>query len=296
MPPDSPRSRPRFSLLVLAGVIFFAFLWSLTAPNRFPIGSIFTVPEGKGLQEIAFLLEEGRLVRSPLLFRAFVILLGGERTMQAGQYYFAEPLTAPFLAWRISKGDHRIASAKITVPEGFDAEEISNLFDEHFPFFDHAYFMANAPEGYLFPDTYFVPVTATASSTIKLMRDNFNRKIAPLLPAIASSTRTLKDIVIMASLLEGEVKTKEEREIASGILWKRLKLGMPLQVDSEMGTYESPGLPEKPINNPGLVSLKAAIHPTTTPYLYFLTDKDGKAHYAKDFAAHQANISKYLTN
>ena len=83
--------------------------------------------------------------------------------------------------------------------------------------------------------------------------------------------------------------------MASDILWKRLKLGMPLQIDSEMGTYEFIGLPENPINNPGIVSIEAAIHPTSTPYLYFLTGKDRKMHYAKTFNEHKENIIKYLS-
>ena len=98
----------------------------------------------------------------------------------------------------------------------------------------------------------------------------------------------------MASILEAEVRSKIDREIVSGILWKRLLIGMPLQVDSKPSTYESVGLPKEPINNPGLVSIMAALHPTSTPYLYFLTDKDGKAHYAKTFDEHKINKAKYL--
>jgi len=103
---------------------------------------------------------------------------------------------------------------------------------------------------------------------------------------------TLEEIIIMASLIEGEAHTQEDREIISGILWKRLKLGLPLQVDasfayvngkttkelttddlkidSPFNTYLYKGLPPTPISNPGLESIKAAIHPLATPYLYFL--------------------------
>ena len=114
------------------------------------------------------------------------------------------------------------------------------------------------------------------------------------MPDIESSGRTLKEIIIMASLLEAETKTKEDREIVSDILWKRLKLRMPLQVDSDMGTYEFVGLPENPINNPGLVSIDAALHPTSTPYLYFLTGDDGTMHYSRTFDEHVAKKLKYI--
>jgi len=214
--------------------------------------------------------------------------------MKAGQYLMSGPQNVFFIAWRVFHGDYDIETVKLTIPEGFTVREISKLFDERFVFFDHADFVEHAPEGYLFPDTYFIPVIATASSTIKLLGDNFTHKIVSSMPDIESSGRTLKEIIIMASLLEAETKTKEDREIVSDILWKRLKLRMPLQVDSDMGTYEFVGLPENPINNPGLVSIDAALHPTSTPYLYFLTGDDGTMHYSRTFDEHVAKKLKYI--
>lgn len=216
--------------------------------------------------------------------------------MQAGQYYMSDPQTAFTVAWRILHGDYNVETAKITIPEGFTIEKISKLFDERFPLFDNALFIKTAPEGYLFPDTYFVPVSASASSTIKLLQDNFEVKINGIMPELKKSGKSLETIITMASLLEAEGKTEVDRLAIAAILWKRLKLGMPLQVDSEMGTYEFQGLPKDPINNPGLVSITSALRATTTPYLYFLTGKDGKMHYAKTFDEHKANIAKYLPN
>ena len=149
-----------------------------------------------------------------------------------------------------------------------------------------------------------------------MFRDNFDHKLEPLESSIKASGRTFEEIIIMASILEREVVSEEDKRIASGILWKRLKLGMPLQVDAVFGyifnrdTYspsfsdlktESPynlylhrGLPPGPINNPGLDSLDTAINPTATDYLYYLTDKNGGIHYAKTYADHRANQQKYL--
>lgn len=286
----------RRSYLYFIGLaLLIVFLYPTTPPSHFPSGSIITISEGVGLYTLAENLKKDKVIRSSFWFRTVAILLGGERDMKAGQYMMSRPQNVFAIAWRVSRGDYDIETVKLTIPEGFTVKKISALFDERFTLFNHHDFESNAPEGYLFPDTYFVQVSATASSTIKLLNDNFSIKISPIMSQIASSTRTLGEIVIMASLLEAEAKTKEEREIASGILWKRLKLGMPLQVDSETGTYEFIGLPENPINNPGLVSIEAALHPTSTPYLYFLTDKDGKMHYAKTFDEHKKNIIKYLT-
>ncbi len=281
--------------LFTAGIILFVAGLSLTIPPlSFPSGAIVTVPEGVGLYALAEKLQEDKVIYSPFWFRLAAIVLGGERYMKAGQYYMSGPQNAFIIAWRMFHGRYGVETVKLTIPEGFTVEKIAALFDDRFTFFDHEDFMVLAPEGYLFPDTYFIPVTATASSTIKLFRDNFTRQILPILPDIKLSSRTLREIIIIASLLEAEAKTVEDREMVSDILWKRLKIGMPLQVDSEMGTYEFAGLPENPINNPGLVSIKAAIYPTFTPYLYFLTGNDGAMHYARTFDEHVANKLKYL--
>ncbi len=278
------------------GIAFLILVWFLTPPSGFPKGSIISVPEGSGLYALAEDLREQHVIRSPFWFRATAILLGGERRMKAGQYYMPHPQTAFTIAWRVLNGDYDVETAKITIPEGFTVEKISKLFDERFPFFDNALFEKTAPEGYLFPDTYFIPVTATASSTIKLLQDNFTRKIFDVMPEIDKSGKSQATIITMASLLEAEGKTEIDRLAIAAILWKRLKLGMALQVDSEMGTYEFQGLPKEPINNPGLISITSALRATTTPYLYFLTGKDGKMHYAKTFDEHKANIAKYLPN
>ena len=284
----------RTRLFFIGAVLFIAFFFPTAPPFSFPSGSFITVPEGVGLYTLAEKLKQDKVIRSPFWFRVAAIALGGERDMKAGQYLMPGPQNVFVIAWPVFRGRYDIETVRLTIPEGFTVEKISALFDNRFVLFDHADFAARAPEGYLFPDTYFIPVTATASSTIKLLSDNFTRKISSSTLDIESSGKTLEAIITMASLLEAEAKTKEDREIASDILWKRLKLGMPLQIDSEMGTYEFFGLPENPINNPGLVSIEAAIHPTSTPYLYFLTGDDGKMHYSRTFDEHVAKKLKYI--
>lgn len=290
----TPHTAIRIYIFLLGMVLLVSAAKVFTPPKEFPTGNIITVEEGSGLHTLTMNLKEHKVIRSPFWFRAFAIMLGGERDMKAGEYYLEKPQGPFVLAWRILHGKYDIESLKITVPEGFTVEKISKLFDDRFPHFDNQYFESVAPEGYLFPDTYFVPVTATASSTIKIMRDNFIRKIFTVMPDIEKSGKTTEEIIVMASLIEGETNTQEDREIVSGILWKRLKIGMPLQVDVEMKTYEFPGLPKEPINNPGLNSIKAAIHPTTTPYLYYLTGDDGKMYYSKTFDEHVEKKLKYI--
>jgi len=171
-------------------------------------------------------------------------------------------------------------------------------------------------EGYLFPDTYIFPAGATEEDVIKEMEENFAKRILPLQTQIRDFKRPLKDVLIMASLVEGEVRTTETRRQVSGILWKRLQLGMPLQVDavfpyiigkntfevttddlkidSPYNTYLYVGLPPGPINNPGLDAITAAITPTPSNFLYYLTDLAGQIHYAATHAEHLINRAKYL--
>lgn len=294
MPPENHQKQ--LALLFAFGLVLLILVAGVAPPLRYPTGEIVNVPEGLGLYQVGRLLEEERVIRSPFWFRAVAIILGGERRLQAGQYYLQRPQSVAVIAWRILHGNYDVETVKVTVPEGFTVEKISALFDERFSSFDNRYFERSAPEGYLFPDTYFIPVTATATTTIKLLKDNFVRKIFDVMPEIEKSGNTLEDIVVMASLIEGEVNNQTDRELVSSILWKRLKMGMPLQVDVEKTTYEFQGLPEKPINNPGLLSIQAALHPTTTPYLYYLTGNDGKMYYAKTFEEHKNNIARYLSN
>ena len=193
-----------------------------------------------------------------------------------------------------------MAPVVATIPEGFDTGQIADAFTSRLSNFSKDRFLSEVKslEGYLFPDTYFFLSTDTEMDVIKSMRENFDKKILPLKPAIALSKKSEKEIITMASLIEregkGEIRGQTDRVFISGILWKRLSMNMPLQVDAAPSTYKSRGLPEAPIANPGLESIKAALYPKNSPYLYYLHDKNGLIHYAKSFSEHRQNILKYL--
>ncbi len=280
--------------LVFLAILISAYVFFITPPDNFPKNSIFTVEEGINLDQLANELETKHIIRSPLWFRMSAISVGGERGMKAGDYYFEREQNVFTVALRIATANRGIETVRITIPEGFTNQEISDLFDQRFLKFDHQEFLSLAPQGFLFPDTYFIEVGATASSTIKLLRNNFDNKTFKLSTEIKNSNHNLNDIIIMASIIESETRTSKDRSIVSGILWKRLKIGMPLQVDSSLETYNHRGFPKEPISNPGLESIVAAIHPTASSFLYFLTDKKGKVYYAKTFDEHQTNRALYL--
>lgn len=272
------------------------FVFFLNAPVDFPVGIIVRIEPGRSLRNVSLQLKQERVVRSRLVFEAFVILYGGEKHIISGDYLFEDKISVSEVARRISKGEGHLAPVKVTIPEGFTVEDIADTFASQFSSFNKNEFLTSARdlEGYLFPDTYFFFTNASAGDVLKSLTDNFNKKISTLEEDIKQSGKSKGDIIKMASLIEGEAKGGEDRDIISGILWRRLSINMPLQADASPETYKNKGLPEMAINNPGLSSIKSAIYPKSSPYLYYLHDKNGKVYYAKTFAEHQRNIVKYL--
>lgn len=183
-------------------------------------------------------------------------------------------------------GPPRIAeNIKVTFPEGSTNIEMAQLLGIALPNFNTRIFLdiSKNDQGYLFPDTYLFYKNENPESVAKRLKDNFLKKTPSSDPKI----------IIMASILEKEA-TKSDMKLISGILWKRLEKGMPLQVDADMNTYKEVGLPKLPIANPGLTSIDAALNPISSPYWYYIHDKSGTAHFAKTFDEHRINIKKYL--
>ena len=197
---------------------------------------------------------------------------------------------------RTERVERKAPSVSVTIPEGFNLAQIGDIFAPKLKNFNETEFLSQAKnlEGYLFPDTYFFLTNANETDVIKYMSDNFEKKVAPLYLEIDSSGKSKEDIITMASLIEKEAKGDTDRGVISGILWKRISIGMPLQVDSAPETYKTRGLPVGPIDNPGIQAIEASIHPQSSPYLYYLHDKNGDIHYAKTFAEHVKNKLKYL--
>ncbi len=302
-------------LFVLFCLMFFIW-WQ--PPADFPSGTIFSVSSGSGLTLTARNLYNKKIIRSEFWFKSFLVLFGGPKGLVAGDYVLNQNQAIFALAYRFSNGDYRLTPIKVTVPEGLNVKETAKLISQKFPEIDPTSFviLAQPDEGYLFPDTYFFLPNISAEEIINIMKDNFQSQITGLQIAIALFNRPLSDIIKMASIIEEEARTKESREIISGILWKRLDENMLLQVDSSFkyingkntsnltladlkidspyNSYLYKGLPPTPITNPGLDSIKATISPTETNYYYFLSDKQGNMYYAKTYNEHLHNKELYL--
>ena len=173
-------------------------------------------------------------------------------------------------------------------------------------------------EGYLFPETYRVYADAKPDEVLKKIFGVFRDRVpAAWSEELTRQNKSFFDVVTMASILENEAKTVDDKKIVADILWRRLKRGMRLQVDSSVhyvsartgdvfttkqereadspwNTYKYEGLPLGPIGNPSLASIEAALYPITNSYWYFLTGHDGAMHYAKTYDEHLRNVNKYL--
>ncbi len=242
-------------------------------------------------------LKEDKVVRSTVVFVLLARIMGLEKEIKSGEYFFDKPVSVVEIIKRLGAGDFGIKQMKVTIPEGSALKDVVRIFNDFKNFKeDEFYLIAKNPslEGYLFPDTYFVLPNIDATRVVKIMKANFEKKISGLEQEIQDSGHGLNEIITMASIIEKEVFENEDKKIISGILWKRMEIGMPLQVDAAPDTYLYKGLPSAPICNPGLESVEAALRPAESPYLYYLSDKEGITHFAKTFEEHKLNKAKYL--
>ncbi len=303
-------------IIITFASIFYSVLFS--APMTFPTGTTIEIEPGQSSTAIANKLKAEHLVRSSLVLRSAIILLGGERSGSAGMYEFNHPQNVIQIAKRIVKGDYGYIPVKITIPEGTNVFKLADIVAAKFPDInkDEFLLLIKDKEGYLFPNTYFFPPKAKPEMIISMMSNTFNQKVAAIQSEIGTSGHSFEDIIIMASILEGEVQTESDRKMVADLLWRRIEAGMPLQVDSTFAyvngkssaeltlkdlkidspynSYTNKGLPPTPISNPGIESILAASQPTPNEYLFFLSDKDGITHFAKTHAEHVKLKEQYL--
>lgn len=302
------------TLLALGFFVLFA------APSDFPSPSIFKVRKGESLGEVASEIQARGMIRHAVLFEAFIRGMGGDRRVQEGSYFFPGPQDMFTIALRLEKGDFELNPVRVTIAEGAEARGIAKLLDQKLAPFDTAGFLSLAlpREGYLYPDTYFFYPGQDADIVEGAMEENFSVRTAFVEKDIAALKKPHSDVVTMASIIENEAATFADRRIVAGILWRRIAIGMPLQVDAAFGyifdksltqltsadlktdspynTYLNKGLPPTPIGNPSVRAIEAAANPTKTNYLFYLSDRYGTMHYAATYDQHLANKYRYIGN
>lgn len=314
------RLRYRYLLGLTVGVVaaLFVWYWLFLPVANFPVGRPVTIEPGASVRHAAAELREQGYIRSTFLFRVLFRVMPDTKGVQSGKYIFAEPTGELGVAWNLAHGIAGVPTVRVTFPEGSNARQMGALLAKALPNFDEQKFISAAipAEGYLFPETYFILPAATESEVVDMLRATYRARIEKYQGQIEQSGRTEAEIITMASLLEGEGKKLEDRRMIAGILWKRLDIDMPLQVDATFGydygetgyvptaadlknnsaynSYRYKGLPPTPISNPGDVSIEAALTPTKSEYLYYITGDDGKMYYAKTLEGHIDNQRKHL--
>jgi UPF0755 protein len=307
--------------LLLGGGVYFL----LTPVTKTPDQIAFVVKKGATIDQIGTNLKAKGLIRSPAVFKLYVMVSGLTSNIQAGSFKLSPSLSTPQIAGSLTSGRLDIW---VTVVEGWRREEIAaglaTAFAETGADFDETAFLTASVglEGQLFPDTYLFPLGSSEATLVSIMTNTLNQKLTTLAADLAKTNRSKTQILTMASLIEREARGSTDRRMVAGILWKRLDHDWPLQVDATLqyvkgydpvqqtwwkpplsaakqlnspyNTYQNPGLPPAPICSPSFDSISAAVYPTPSEYWFYLTDGQGAMHYATTTEEHNQNVQTYL--
>ncbi len=269
------------------------------------------------------------MLAHPLAFRLLARLRHDESDVRAGEFMFPAHESADDVLRRLIEGGAQTAKW-ITIPEGYTSKQIASDLAAHGLGAADAFEQTFASEhlildgtrtvnleGYLFPDTYLVPVQTTPHAVAALLTGQFRSELPADAASKAKALRfTVPQIITVASLIEREAKADDERALMAGVYYNRMKRGMPLEVDatieyifpehhteitradlridSPYNTYLHEGLPPTPIANPGRASIVAAFNPQPSDYLYYVYRGDGHHAFARTLAEHNANVERYL--
>lgn len=306
-------------ILVVAVIILILLaIFAGRSPRNFAAGTVVTIPDGSSIRQVGLILQQNHIIRSARYFD-LVVRMSGNHAIVAGQFGFPYPESVYRVAHTITRGVFGSAQVRVTIPEGSSVVDIAAIVQKQIPSFDTVSFIkaAKPDEGFLFPETYFIFKTITSDDLMARLQSEYQSKITPIEPEIAASGKTELQVITMASILEKEAKNASDAAVISGILWKRIKANLALQVDAPFyyalglsssasitakqlatdgpyNTYTRKGLPFGPIGNPGIAMIEASIHPASSPYWYYLYDKNGQVHYAVTYAQHLQNIKTYL--
>jgi UPF0755 protein len=319
------KTKAKIGLIIfLLFLAFFIYFLNIVF-SSYEIGSkevFFEIQSGQSFFEIVKNLDNQKLIKSKNAFIIWGFLTGDFLRIKSATHKISYPNSIFGIFKNLTSVENTYT--KVTIPEGSNLYEIDEILSlnnvlksgELINFVKENQLNI---EGKLMPDTYIFFYNSKPNEIIKKMNDNFNQKILPLLEKSNNPTSTL----ILASLIEKESPFLEDKKIIAGILLKRLKANMPLQVDASIcyikdliknkavpclplnsldfkinlpyNTYTNKGLPPTPISNPGKESILAVIEPKESNYWYYLNDpKTKKAIFSKTFEEHKKNIFIYL--
>ncbi len=318
------------ALLAAVGMGFLAYRSLQTPFTHRAADELITIEPGMGAREVVELLYERGVIpnRYPVLI--YLMLSPAGRRLQAGDYEFESPIAPLAALEKIRRG--AVATRRIMFRPGLTIYEVNELLPNR-PAngkLDPALLdvrliadldpQATSLEGYIFPDTYIVPKRATNAEILAEAVARFRRAWTPELRQQAEARRlTLRQVVTLASMIEKEAADDAERPLVASVFHNRLRKGMRLECDptfiyaaklngtwddnvnnpahrrllSPYNTYLFPGLPPGPIASPGEKSLRAALQPAQTEYLYFVLGPGGRHRFSRTEAEHQVAVAEY---
>ena len=309
--------------------ILAAALYRYTGPTGVTGVIEVEIKRGFSAKDIAELLKEKGLLRSVFLFTVYSELKGYDRTFKAGHQPLDGAMSMRRIAWQLTLNPPLSPDRLVTVIEGLTIHEIASVLAAGAGV-DSAGFVETAMnrymvqqfdidsetlEGYLFPDTYYVKVNSSPTEVIGRMVARFFAVFDDSLRTRAARMgMTPNEVVILASIIECETAHDDERPFVSQVFHRRLKLGWPLEanptiqyaigykrrvldadlnIDSPYNTYVHPGLPPGPVSSPGEKSLRAALYPADTSYLYFVADGNGGNVFSRTLREHSRAVRRY---
>jgi UPF0755 protein len=286
------------------------------------------VVKGARLPAIAQELYNFKLLRSPLHFQLVARLRGLDKKMQAGDYRMTNGMRPVEILNKMARGE--VDGCRFAVPEGYSIYQVAELLEQQGIYSKKAFLDAchdrellaslkldaKSVEGYLMPGTYLIGSKLDERGLIAVMVRNFTVKVASVEQQLRSSGMSLHQIVILASMIEKEAVSAEEKPLISSVFHNRLRLGMPLQSDptaiygvrafggtvkkedlrrpSPYNTYRIKGLPAGPIGSPGLDAIRAALEPASTDYLYFVARQNGTHQFSRTLREHINGVNTFL--
>ena len=290
----------------------------------------FVVDEGATLNQVAADLKTAHMIRSSILFRLAGRFKGYDHHIKTGEYRLNGAMP-PLKILEILK-EGRIITHPITIPEGFTLNQIAELLDQK-GLSNKASFIQQAKdksriaqldlsgdtlEGYLYPDTYRFRRNESADKIIDVMVNRFRNIVTPHETGIKDTGMTLKQVITLASIVEKETGSPEERPMIARVFLNRLKKNMRLESDPTViyginnfngnltkkdlktktpyNTYVIKGLPPGPIANPGLSSIKAVLNPAEGNYYYFVSKNNGTHYFSKTLKEHNRAVRRFQKN
>lgn len=288
---------------------------------------VIAVQEGMSLKEAADRLEDEGVITNRTLFMLWARLMGYSKRIKAGEYRLSSSMAPIRIIDILTRGV--IITHSVTIPEGFSMKQIAALLSEK-GLSDEKEFLSLAEdpetlkkhgisgpslEGYLYPDTYHFGKGLSASTIIDTMIRRFRQVVEPYTERIEGSGMTMEEVLTLASIVEKETGSAEERPVIASVFLNRMRKHMRLESDPTViygiskfsgnlrredlseptlyNTYVIRGLPPGPIASPGLESIKAILFPKETDYLYFVSKNDGSHFFSKTIEEHNRAVIKY---